>query len=580
MTINELKKLRESENKVEFKEAKGGNFSYSGGNKLEPKERRRCILGYVTAFANEGGGYLVLGMSDTYPHEVVGTMQESDSIGKLEQDIYTDTKIRVDIDELSDEQNKRIVIIKIPSRPAGKVYKFEDVPLMRVGESLLPMSDEYYLKIVQEQEPDFSARICEGLTIRDLEHIAIQKMKEAYSEKQGNLLFTMLSDTQALCDLDLLVDNKLTYAALILLGKSEAIRKFLPQIKIFIEYRNHSNQIIFDARYEFQEAYFTMIDKLWETINLRNTKIPIQQGMYIFDIHSFNKEVIREAINNAVAHRDYRKTSEIVIKQYQESLIITNPGGFPLGVNIENLLTINSTPRNRRLADIMSKTGIVERSGQGVDKIFYQCLTEAKPEPDYNSSDDFQVELKLSSIIEDKSFAIFIKKIQQERKEDEQLGVQEIIGLNKVRKDETDGIEKSILKKLEKWGLIQKVGKTRRQTYKLSIQYYALTDKKGSYLNERLIDENQIGLMITQHFNQFETAKMKDFELLFRNYLSREQIKYTIYRLADLGFLDKRGTGIKTEYFIGKSVENFQKFMSRAVELGITQMKELGEIKA
>jgi len=80
--------------------------------------------------------------------------------------------------------------------------------------------------------------------------------------------------------------------------------------------------------------------------------------------------VIREAINNAVAHRDYRRTSETFILQYQDKLVVKNMGGLPLGVTQENLLRVQSTPRNRLLADVLSKTGVVERSGQGVDKIF------------------------------------------------------------------------------------------------------------------------------------------------------------------------------------------------------------------
>ena len=69
-TIKELIKLKESEDKVEFKKAEQGNFAYDGGTKAKPGDRRRCILGYVTAFCNEGGGSLVIGMEDAYPHKI------------------------------------------------------------------------------------------------------------------------------------------------------------------------------------------------------------------------------------------------------------------------------------------------------------------------------------------------------------------------------------------------------------------------------------------------------------------------------------------------------------------------------
>lgn len=187
ITIEKLKNLKESEDKVEFKKGNGGNIAYNGVSKMSPSDRRRCILGYVTALCNEEGGYLVIGMSDDYPHEVIGTNQNIDLIGELEANIYRDTKISPDIYELF-EGLKKVLVIEVPSRPAGKVFKFEDVALMRIGEELKPMSDETYLKIIQEQEPDFSQQTCEGLTILDLDPNAISLLKDKYSLKQNKTI--------------------------------------------------------------------------------------------------------------------------------------------------------------------------------------------------------------------------------------------------------------------------------------------------------------------------------------------------------------------------------------------------------
>lgn len=303
ITIDILKNLKESEDKVEFKKGEGGNIAYNGGSKTNPSDRRRCILGYVTALCNEEGGCLVIGMSDNYPHEVIGTSQNLNSIGELESNIYRDTGIRPQIYELYENQ-KRVLVIEVPSRPAGKVFKFEDVALMRVGEELKPMSDEVYLKIIQEQEPDFSQQICEGLAISDLDDKAIVLLKEKYSIKQNNPQFKLLPNEQILSDLELSKSGKLTNAALILLAKKEILQERLPQAKVMLEYRNFESQIPFDNRIEFIEPFFILIDELWKTINLRNGSFPIQDGAYIFNVPYFNEEVIRESINNAISHRD------------------------------------------------------------------------------------------------------------------------------------------------------------------------------------------------------------------------------------------------------------------------------------
>jgi ATP-dependent DNA helicase RecG len=579
LTLDSLIHLKESENKIEFKEAKGGNFSYDGGTRATAKERRRCIIGYVTAFANEGGGYLVFGVSDKHPHQVVGSNQCEDALGKLEQDIYRDTKIRIITQELIDKDGKRVLVLKIPSRPPGKVYKFEDVPLMRVGEDLVPMSEEQYLKIIQEQEPDFSEKVCDGLTIGDLDERAILRMKEAYSQKQSNPLFLTLSNEQALVDLGLIFMGKVTYASLILLGKEEAIKKHLPQASINLEYRNFNSQITFDDRHIYHQPYFITIDDLWDRINLRNGKVPVQEGPFIFDIPFFNKEVIREALNNAVAHRDYRRTSEIVIKQSPEALFIISPGGFPIGVNLNNLLTVSSTPRNRLLADVLAKTGVVERSGQGIDKIFFQSIAEAKGQPDFSFSDDFQVELRLSSVVRDKAFALFINKLQKDRKGKDKLSVLEIITLDAVREGvDKDKLDKTILEKLLREELIEKVGKTLNQKLRLSIDYYSFSNQEASYTNDTPVDDAYIYMKINQLLTQFGKAKIGKFVDLFAGKLTREQVKTVIYNLTKSKILEHKGKGAAREYFLGKAAINSGKMLQRAMKLGLEEMRKRGEL--
>ena len=565
ITIEKLKKLKESEDKVEFKKGEGGNVSYNGGNKPNPSDRRRCILGYVTALCNEEGGYLVIGMTDNYPHEVVGTNQNLGTIGELESSIYRDTEIRPNIYELY-ENEKRVLVIEVPSRPAGKVFKFEDVPLMRVGEELKPMSDEVYLKIINEQEPDFSQQFCEDLQISDLDERAITILKEKYSLKQNNPNFKTLSNEQLLSDLELLKNGKLTNAALILLAKKEVLNQKLPQAAVMLEYRNSENQIPFDNRIPFSQPFFILIDELWNTINLRNGSFPIQDGAYIFNIPFFNEEVIRESINNAITHRDYRKTSEIVIKQFPQRLDIINAGGFPIGVNLENLLKTPSTPRNRLLADVLQKTGIVERSGQGVDKIYYNTLIEGKAEPDYSKSDYFQVNLKLSAVLEDRAFALFIVAVQDELPESEKLSVLEVITLNMIKKGVSkSNLDTEIVTKLLQKKLIEKRGKTNAIYYILSKDYYDFTDEKAKYYNLQELDDNQVFNTIFQFLLKEEKARMKDFVVLFEDKLSRKQVRNRVEKFVLNKTIEQQGSIYKIKEDYIKQIEVFAEAVSKTI---------------
>lgn len=576
-TIERLRNSRESEDKIEFKKAEQGNFSYNGGDKSKPADRRKCILGYVVAFCNESGGSLVLGMEDTYPHKVVGTTQSVDAIGELESRIYTDTGIRPDVYELYENETLkfgRILVIDVPARPLGKVFKFEDVPLMRVGEELRPMSDEKLRSIWLEQEADFSAETCEDATIEDLSLDAIEILKQKYAAKQKNPTFISLPNDQVLSDLHLVSNGKITYAALILCGEEASLQRFLPQSRIILEYRKSESLIPYSSRMEYLQPFYLMIDQLWHDINLRNDKIDVSEGSYIFNIPFLNEEVIREAVNNAVAHRDYRRTSETFILQYQDKLVVKNIGGFPLGVTQENLLRVQSTPRNRLLADVLSKTGIVERSGQGVDKIFRHMLSEGKEKPDYSHSDEFRVELHLSSVVRDVAFAQFIASEQRELPEEERLSVFEILALNCIKEDSRASIDPSLIDSLLKRGMIEKRGKTNGIHYVLSKNYYEFAGKEGEYTRQVNWTVAQAWSVMASHFATFPKAKMRDFEAMLQNHMTRRQVKSMIEQFVRNGDLTKLGKGSGTYYTISQQYIENQKMMIEAIGIGLKVMKE------
>ena len=247
VTIDQLRHLRESEDRVEFKAAKDG-LNYHGSS-----ENRKCILGYVIALCNSGGGRLVLGMEDRLPHKVCGTNQSQRALGDLTSRIRKDTGILTNIYELFEDNEAktgRVVVIEVPTHPVGEFLRFRDVPLVRIGEELITMPKEMMRQILNEQDPDFSSKICDGATYNDIDEWAVDILKRKYAAKQENTSFLSLPSQQVLNDLGLTVGDKVTFAALILVGKKESIQRFLPQAKIILEYRKTESQISYDNRGE------------------------------------------------------------------------------------------------------------------------------------------------------------------------------------------------------------------------------------------------------------------------------------------------------------------------------------------
>lgn len=555
MTIEELKYLKESEDKVEFKEAKH-NFSFAGSEHREQKERRKCLLGYIVCLANENGGNLILGMTDKSPRSVTGTDFADGKTGELIDETYARLGIRIEIEELT-ENEKRVLNIKVPSRPIGKLMKFEGISLMRTGESLHNMSDEEMFKILSEQEPDFSAKICSGLTIDDLDEDAINVLKEKYARKQNNEAFLMHNTEQILSDLKLRAPEGITYAALILLGNERALSNYLPNAQVNIEYRQSHTQIHFDKREPILKPLFLGIDEIWDNLNSRNRDNKIDEGPYKFDLPFFNEEVIREAVINAIAHRNYSITSETVIKQYPDRLTILNPGGFPKGVTTDNIITVSSTPRSRLLTEVLEKTGLVERSGQGVDKIFRITIAEGKLRPDYSKTDDFQVELTLNGEVQDNAFAAFISNEQGNRDTNNRLGTFEIIALYKVKEGQSINIDSEVLESLETANLILRVGGSASNSYVLGDAYYKLKSRNAQIAGFRVIDLKRV----YKAFEKGENVKMADFTKAFEEDLSRARVKYLIDKLTGV-VLDKSGSGSGTSYKLKKAASVFGDLLS------------------
>ena len=100
----------------------------------------------------------------------------------------------------------------------------------------------------------------------------------------------------------------------------------------------------------------------------------------------FDEVAVREALLNAITHRDYRLGGSIFVRQYPQRMEIVSPGGFPPGITPLNVLD-QQNPRNRRLAEAFAKCGLIERSGQGVNLMFEMAVRQGNRVNEFVTSD-------------------------------------------------------------------------------------------------------------------------------------------------------------------------------------------------
>ncbi|NLF73612.1 MAG: hypothetical protein GX575_31625 [Candidatus Anammoximicrobium sp.] len=208
---------------LEFKEAKQ-NFHFEK------------LLKYCAALANEGGGRIVLGVTDKRPRRVVGSTAFMD-LARTKAGLIERLHLRIEAEELA-HPDGRVLIFSVPSRPLGMPVPVEGAYWMRSGEDLAPMTPDMLKRIFDEAAPDFSAEVCQRATQSDLDRAAIKQFRRRWQGHSKNPQLRTLSDEQLLRDAGLIAPDGVTYAALILLGKQSALGQFLAQAEVVFEYRS------------------------------------------------------------------------------------------------------------------------------------------------------------------------------------------------------------------------------------------------------------------------------------------------------------------------------------------------------
>lgn len=369
------------------------------------------LIRYCSALANERGGKMILGVTDKKPRRVVGTKAFHES-NDVKAKLVDKLKLRIEVSEVA-HPDGRVLVFEVPPRPIGTPIACDGAYLMRAGEDLVPMTPDMLGRIFDEAGPDYSAEICPKATLDDLDPRAVENMRKMWIQKSGNEALLNIELEQLLDDAELVLDGEVTYAALVLLGSHRALGKHLPHAEVIFEYRSNESSTPFQQRREFREGFFAFDEELWNVIDARNEVYQYEEGFFVGDIPTFDRRIVREALLNAVSHRDYRNGGATFVRQFPEKLEVVSPGGFTAGVTPENILW-KQAPRNRRIADVFAKCGLVERSGQGARLMFERSIRDGKLRPDFAGTDDYEVFLTLHGEVRDPRFLEFFSKVGQE----------------------------------------------------------------------------------------------------------------------------------------------------------------------
>jgi ATP-dependent DNA helicase RecG len=343
-------------------------------------------------------------------------------------------------------------------------------------------------------------------------------------------------------------------AGLLLVGKVTALERVLPQAEIgFISLPSDTKP----DREEFIRApLLAALERVTALLQPYNTSVTVRTGLFEIAIPRLPELVLREALLNALSHRDYISTGSVYVRLFPDRTEISNPGGFLEGITPENIIHHEPYPRNRTLAEALQKIGLVNRAGLGVDRMYEVLLENGKEPPIYVAKPN-SVVLKIFHEINE-SFAKFCAEAERSGTT---YDLDEILILkNLCRHTEIDSAtvaaicQRSLpevrekLSRMVKRNLLDKRGQKRGQHFYLARKVCDQIGEKVEYTRDRGIDEIRHPEMVKSYLRDHGTIRNKDCQELCG--IDRYHAIKLLNRMKQMGIIELKGNRGRGAYYV------------------------------
>ena len=470
---------------------------------------------YISGLANsaclkyKSHGYLVLGVEDG-TWNVVGTnlRMPTAKYGNQDYELWLRRNcspiIPFEVEEF-DYEDKHIVIFEIQAA-AGEPVNFKGAAYVRVGSNLTKLKDfPDFVRQIYNSQKDWSAEIVREATFDDLDPEAIQEARRMYAKKHEDLTeeIRQWDDVKFLNKAKITKQGKLTNTAILLLGRTESEHFISPAVaRIRWIYKDSRG----DERDFSIETCPLVIAANTVYKKIRNWKYrymnPELLSLVPEELETYDPFIIREALNNAIAHQDYGRYGMINVIEEEDRLIFTNLGSF-IPNSIKNVL-INDAPeehyRNRFLATAMVELGMVDTIGSGIRRMFNKQRERLFPMPDYDFSDN-KVKVTIVGKVMDIDYAMLLTR-------DKSLNLLEIEMLSRVQMHRP--LSEDEIAYLRKRKLVE----GRKSSLYFAKSVAKATGQKAEYTRNKGFDDNYYKDLILKALEQHGTMGRSEFNEL------------------------------------------------------------------
>lgn len=519
-----LSLIENNENEyVEYKEAKN-NFDFNELGKYF------SALSNGANLVNKQYAWLVFGIEDK-THKLVDTnYRRNGNLNGLKKDITQSTNDNMTFLDIYDFEinGKRVVMFKIPAA-IGIPTTWKGIAYDRNNESLVPLNETKRNIILSTVNIDWTRQIVEGLTVSDLDKDAILKAREQFKKKNENKSIAgeidKMDDISFLNKAKVLLNGKVTRAAWLLLGNEDTntyVENYIPTIT----WKLQEGTNIIDYEH-FTIPFIITMEKASEKIrNLRYRYMPSQTTLFPNEVDKYDINILRELLNNAIAHQDYRKSGRVNILEFKDKVMIINEGSF-IPKTVDTLIInegyVPPYYRNPFLAQAMVNLNMIDTAGMGIRRSFEKLRERFFPMPDYDLSEENRVKVTIYGKILDEQYSKLLL-------ENTDLTLTEVMLLDRVQKNITITKEQSDL--LRKNKLIE----GRYPNIYVSKSISEIVDDKISYINNSGFDDKYYKDLVLKYIDDFGSITKADLDKLLMSKLpnslddvqKKRKIKYLV----------------------------------------------------
>lgn len=358
---------------------------------------------------------------------------------------------------------------------------------------------------------DYAEVVLPDATFEDLDPAEFDRFRVGARSRRGDAALVDAGNREVLRALRLLNgESGVTIGAVLLFGRVEALTRFAPTAEcLFQEFNGRELTANESLRFPLLRA----ADELYERLHVRNSEYEVMLGLHRVAVPRIADSTAREAIANALTHRDYTENGPIRVQLSLDELTVTSPGGFPPGVTLNNLI-VESRPRSPIIADAFKRAGVVDRAGRGVPEMYLSLLRAGRGGPDYGRSNDRSVTVGIPTSGADLDMVRFI--INYEEEHQSHLTLDQLRILHEIKAmgpssaaDLTASLLllpatiRATLSHLNEMGLLEDRGAGRNRRYHLSAAFYRIAEDRNAYVRVRGIDPLQQEQMIMSYLDTY-----------------------------------------------------------------------------